>query len=299
MSDLIAWLKDLWEDPPEPDTPFIKGLKDDWLAENSESREEEVTRQQLEARIASAEKAASCVTEPHKMFDLAEAYGVLNPRDKRVLETCELVMQFSLPFLSRQRQGDAHQLHARSLFLNQDFEGARRALLRAQECYRDQGNKRLRRLNNVGLLRANAALGRGPEACERFKVALTMCETKDDALNVMLTGKAALEDSGLTDNFETLWEDHLEDNPQTKALLDQQMEAMKDLTKKMPHNGEEGPEDDFKLPETLKDFVQLGKRHKGASAVILIGLLLYVILAIYISSWLSNAIMARLKQHKI
>ena len=32
---------------------------------------------------------------------LEEAYGVLSPRDKRVLETCELVMKFSLPFLSR------------------------------------------------------------------------------------------------------------------------------------------------------------------------------------------------------
>ena len=31
----------------------------------------------------------------------------------------------------------------------QDFEGSLRALLRAQECYKDQGNKRLRRLNLV------------------------------------------------------------------------------------------------------------------------------------------------------
>ena len=34
---------------PEPEDPFHKALKEDWLAENSESREEEVTRQQLEA----------------------------------------------------------------------------------------------------------------------------------------------------------------------------------------------------------------------------------------------------------
>ena len=30
MSGILSWLHDLWEDPPEPDSPFIKGLKEDW-----------------------------------------------------------------------------------------------------------------------------------------------------------------------------------------------------------------------------------------------------------------------------
>ncbi|CAE7266308.1 unnamed protein product [Symbiodinium sp. CCMP2456] len=300
MSGILSWLYDLWEDPPEPDSPFIKALKDDWLAENSESREEDVTKQQLEARIATAEKAASKVTEPNKLLDLAEAYGVLNPRDKRCLETCELVMKFSLPFLSRQRQGDAHQLHARSLFLHQDFEGSLRALLRAQECYKDQGNKRLRRSNNLGLLRAHAALGQGTEASERLKVALTMCSTKEEALNVYLSGRAALEDGGFGDKFEMLWEDHLDDNPETKAHLDQQMAAMKQLTKQVPQNQEDaGSEEDFKMPETLKDFVQLAKRHKPIATFVLIFVVLYIIAAVYISNWLSKAIMQRLTEQKL
>mmetsp|Transcript_4844 Transcript_4844/g.11389 ORF Transcript_4844/g.11389 Transcript_4844/m.11389 type:complete len:300 (+) Transcript_4844:42-941(+) len=299
MSGILNWLYDLWEDPPEPDSPFIKALKDDWLAENSESREEDVTKQQLEARIATAEKAASKVTEPNKLLDLAEAYGVLNPRDKRCLETCELVMKFSLPFLSRQRQGDAHQLHARSLFLSQDFEGSLRALLRAQECYKDQGNKRLRRSNNLGLLRAHAALGQGTEASERLKVALTMCSTKEEALNVYLSGRAALEDGGFGDNFERLWEDHLDDNPETKVHLDQQMAAMKQLTKQVPQNQDAGSEEDFKMPETLKDFVQLAKRHKAIATFVLIFVVLYIILAVYISNWLSKAIMQRLAEQKL
>eukprot|EP00435_Cladocopium_sp_Y103_P044163 s845_g12.t1 len=111
---------------------YQEALKDDWLAENSESREEDVTRQQLEARIAEAEKAAASVEDPTKLLDLAEAYGVLNPREQRCLETCELVMKFALPFLNRRRQGDANQLQGRCLFLQNDFEGALRAVLRAQ-----------------------------------------------------------------------------------------------------------------------------------------------------------------------
>ena len=134
---------------------------------------------------------------------------MLNPRDKRCLETCELVMKFSLPFLSRKghhilnaevlclrspsavccllplldfkQPGNDKEMHTSSThdpssctrigklvqvaqkpllskrhFLlrvwlrgfsdsRQDFEGSLRALLRAQECYKDQGNKRLRR----------------------------------------------------------------------------------------------------------------------------------------------------------
>ncbi|CAJ1329865.1 unnamed protein product [Effrenium voratum] len=303
MSGFLAWLGH--EEPQ--DSPFIKALKDDWLAQNSESREEDVTRKQLEARIAAAEKAAGKITEPNKLLDLAEAYGVLNPRDKRCLETCELVMRFSLPFLDRQRQGDAHQLHARSLFLHNDPEAALRALLRAQECYKDQGTKALRRSSNAALLRTYAALQQGDKACERLQVALTMCETKEDALNVYLSGKVALEGAGCDNRFESIWDDYLDDNPETKespvnlpvtvlfpkAHLEGQMKVMKDLSKQV---GPKDAEDDFKMPETLPEAIQLAKQHKVITCVLVIALLVYLAFAIYASLWISRRVVARLKK---
>mmetsp|Transcript_3071 Transcript_3071/g.6379 ORF Transcript_3071/g.6379 Transcript_3071/m.6379 type:complete len:301 (+) Transcript_3071:47-949(+) len=282
--------------PPVKDSPYIKALKDDWLAENSESREEDVTRQQLEARIAEAEKAAASVEDPTKLLDLAEAYGVLNPREQRCLETCELVMKFALPFLNRRRQGDANQLQGRCLFLQNDFEGALRAVLRAQECYKDQGTKALRRSNNAALLRCYCALENGEKAGERFKVALTMVETKEDALNVYLTGKAALDGIGYSDLMENLWEDHLDDNPETKAQLDGQMQAMKDLSKQVgaKEQGSGEPEDELKFPENLGEALEVAKRHQGLTLALLLGILLYLAIAIYISLWVSRVITERL-----
>ena len=296
FSEFLQWFS---LTPPIKEDPYIKALKDDWLAENSESREEDVTRQQLEARIAEAEKAAAnAVDEPAKLLDLAEAYGVLNPREKQCLETCELVMKFSLPFLSRRRQGDANQLHARCLFLQKDYEAALRALLRAQECYKDQGTKALRRSNNAALVRCYCALSQGEKAGERFKVALTMRESKEDALNVYLTGKVALEGVGYADLMETVWEDHLDDNPQTKAQLDGQMQAMKDLSKQVGPKDQGQDEGELKFPENLGEAIELAKQHKGITAALLFGLFLYLAFAIYISFWVSRAITARLAKKK-
>lgn len=58
----------------------------------------------------------------------------------------------------------------------------------AQECYKDQGTKALRRSNNAALLRCYCALENGEKAGERFKVALTMVETKEDAGGGLLEG---------------------------------------------------------------------------------------------------------------
>lgn len=122
---------------------------------------------------------------------------------------------------------------------------------------------------------------------------------QEEALNVYLSGRAALEDGGFGDKFEMLWEDHLDDNPETKAHLDQQMAAMKQLTKQVPQNQDSGSEEDFKMPETLKDFVQLAKRHKAIASFVLIFVVLYIIAAVYISNWLSKAIMQRLAEQKL
>eukprot|EP00435_Cladocopium_sp_Y103_P036199 s845_g9.t1 len=158
-----------------------------------------------------------------------------------------------------------------------------------RECYKDQGAKALRRSNNAALLRCYCALENGEKAGERFKVALTMVETKEDALNVYLTGKAALDGIGYSDLMENLWEDHLDDNPETKAQLDGQMQAMKDLSKQVgpkdQGNGE--PEDELKFPENLGEALELAKRHQGLTLALLLGVLLYLAIAIYISlcSW--------------
>ena len=38
-----------------------------------------------------------------------------------------------------------------------------------------------------------------------------------DALNVYLSGKVALEGAGCDNRFESIWDDYLDDNPETKA----------------------------------------------------------------------------------
>ena len=67
-------------------------------------------------------------------------------------------------------------------------------LSQCQECFKDQGSKSLRRLNNAALLRCFAALQRGKEAVERMKVALTMCETKEVGLKCLLRGMGRASD---------------------------------------------------------------------------------------------------------
>jgi len=123
-----------------------------------------------------------------------------------------------------------------------------------------------------------------------------MVETKEDALNVYLTGKAALDGIGFSDLMENLWEDHLDDNPETKAQLDGQMQAMKDLSKQVgaKEQGSGEAEDELKFPENLGEALELAKRHQGLTLALLLGILLYLAIAIYISLWVSRIITERL-----
>merc|ERR1719343_1286195 len=98
--------------------------------------------------------------------------------------------------MDTQRQGEAYQLFGRSLFLASRFEESLKALQRAQICFKEKGNFKLRRQNNRALLRAFCALGRGKEASERLEVALTLCENTDDCILLYISAKQALEHTG-------------------------------------------------------------------------------------------------------
>ncbi|CAK0812397.1 unnamed protein product, partial [Prorocentrum cordatum] len=154
--------KDLFGKKDEEYSLAIEKLREDWITDNSDKRDECATKQSLEKDIRAAERAAASLSDPIKLLDLAEAYGILSPKDPRCLKTCELVQQVSLPFLDPRRQGDAHQLYGRSLFLAGRYEESLDALVKAQECYRIQGTKELRKANCIGLMRTYAALGRSP-----------------------------------------------------------------------------------------------------------------------------------------
>lgn len=180
-------------------------MKEDWLAENSDAREEGVTRWQLENQIGHAKRLAQ--EDPEDMdrqYDLAHAYGVLDPCDKRCLNVCERMMANGVRELDVQRQGEAYQLHGRSLFLAGRHEEALAALQRAKICFTEKGNFKLRRQNNAGLLRVYSALGKGKEASERLEVALTLCEAQDDCITLYISAKQALEHTGKDRDREVL-----------------------------------------------------------------------------------------------
>ena len=70
-------------------------------------------------------------------------------------------------------------------------------------------------------------------------------------------------------------------------------EVMKDLSKQV---GPKDAEDDFKMPETLPEAIQLAKQHKVITCVLVIALLVYLAFAIYASLWISRRVVARLKK---
>mmetsp|Transcript_69311 Transcript_69311/g.166181 ORF Transcript_69311/g.166181 Transcript_69311/m.166181 type:complete len:301 (-) Transcript_69311:78-980(-) len=228
----------------------IERLRSDWLSDNSDAREEMVTRKILEERIAAAEKAASDagLRDPGKLLDVAEAYGVLDPCDKKCFEATEVAIRCALPFLNRQRQGDAHQLHGRCLFMAERYEESLQALLRAHACFKEMGNRHLRRINNVGLLRAYAALGRGKEAAERLEVAFTMCEGKDDPVFLYMSGKGALEETDCARDaevFDDIWYVYLDTHPEAKQLFEQYDAMGQGVCKTLPRDERDGEFESF------------------------------------------------------
>jgi len=198
----------------------LERLREDWLGENSDAREEGATKWQLNNQIGKAKKRSEeCPEDFDRLYDLAAAYGVLDPCDKRCLNVCERLMATGINTLDTQRQGEAYQLFGRSLFLAGRFEESLRALQKAHICFREKGNFKLRRLNNRGLLRVFCALGRGREASERLEVALTLVEDVDDAVGLYVSAKQALDHTGVDRDKEILddiWYVYLDTHKEAK-----------------------------------------------------------------------------------
>jgi len=224
----------------------LSKLRDDWLAENSDAREEGVTRWQLDNQIGNAK--AKTTKQPEDLdllLDLACAYGVLDPCDKRCLNVLERLMHKGVNTLDTQRQGEAYQLFGRSLFLADRHEEALQALKRASICFREKGNFKLRRQNNAGLLRVYCALGQGKEASERLEVALTLCECTDDCIMLYISAKQALEHTGCDRDREVLddiWYVYLDTHPEDKAKFESYNESGTSLCRQFA-GGEERSEE--------------------------------------------------------
>jgi len=203
----------------------LKKLRDDWLAENSDAREECVTRWQLNNQIQNAKaKSMKNPEDADLLLDLAAAYGILDPCDKRCLNVCERIMANGVNTLDTQRQGEAHQLYGRSLFLAGQHDGALQALKRAAICFKEKGNFKLRRQTNAGLLRVYSALGRAREASERLEVALTLVEQDDESIMLYISAKQALEHTGNARDaeiFDDIWYVYLDTHPEIKAKFEQ------------------------------------------------------------------------------
>lgn len=238
----------------------MQKLREDWLAENSDAREEGATKWQLENQIGHAKARSS--KEPKNMdrlLDLAAAYGILDPCDKRCMNVLERLMATGVSELDTQRQGDAYQLFGRSLFLSGQYEKSLEALKKAQACFKEKGNFGLRRRNNTGLLRAYCALGRGREASERLEVALTLCEEQDDCIQLYVSAKQALEHTGCDRDREILddiWYVFLDTHPEEKSKFEGYQGVGKGLARDFA-KGEERQEDEVtsfaELWEKLKD----------------------------------------------
>jgi len=180
-------------------------LQKDWIAENSDAREEGVLRDEYLRRMKIAEDAhKEDEFNPAKLFELAESYAVMDPRDSRALKLLQRLTASGDMFYDKLRQGDCYQMLSRSLFLACRFEECLEALMKAHACYKENGNRKVRRSNNVGLLRVHAAMGDSRKAAERLEVALTQCEVKDDSMLLYMHAKSALEKTGVARDAEIL-----------------------------------------------------------------------------------------------
>lgn len=201
-----AWLRKVL-DIPEPIvvSKEVETLQADWVAENSDAREEGVFRDEYEARIQAAKEAHEAdPLNPKLLLALAEAYAIMEPKDPRVVKHLDRLTKYGDLFFDKQRQGDVYQLYGRSLFLAARFEECLEVMLKAKDCYYENGNRKVRRFNNVGLLRVYAALGRSKECAERLEVALTQCEVTDDSMLLYMHAKNALEKTGTPRDAEIL-----------------------------------------------------------------------------------------------
>jgi len=199
----------------------VRMLQTDWIAENSDAREEGIFRGEYEDRIKAAQEAQLAdELNPAKVLELAEAYAILEPKDPRVLQLCGKLCSYGELFSDKSRQGDLYKLYGRSLFLANRYEETLEVMLKCHKCFQENGNRRVRRGCNVALLRCYAALGRSKECAERLEVALTQCEETDDSVLLYMHAKNALEKTGVPRDAEILddiWYVFLDMNPKEKT----------------------------------------------------------------------------------
>jgi len=235
----------------------IKKLKDDWISEALNDRPEDATKWQIQSRIMAAkDKAREKEDDPAALLELAEAYALLHPTDKRCWNVCDRMMAMGVCTFDLEKQGRAHQIHGRCLFLADKFEDSLQALVRARACFRDMGTRALRRQNNAGLLRAYAALGRSKEASERLEVAFTLCEKEDDCIELYMDAKSALEHTGVARDAEILddiWYVWLDTHDDVKAKFESYQQMCDSMAGKLTTGGDEPRELSF---ATFKDAVK-------------------------------------------
>jgi len=267
----------------------ITQLRQDWLSDNADEREEGVTRKELEQKIQEALERCRSLTDPGAWLEVAESYGILDPTDKRCLDTCEVVMKCALPWLDKQRQGDANQIYGRSLFLAGRYEESLRALLRAQACFRDMGNCNLRKHNNVGLLRAYAALGKSKEAAERLEVALTQVrDGKDEAIMLYINAKGALEETGVARDAEVLddiWYVYMDMHPEVKDTFESYITMGTGLMTQLADK-EKGPPKNVR--EAVERVVDAAKDKPGKAVLFSLAFVLYLVLGCFMAMKLLN-----------
>lgn len=207
-----------------PAQPFHT-LKEDFKGDVADSRDPDLRSQDYHKRLQVAKEAHLREPKsPKALLWLAETYSVMKPLDTRALDTCEDLLALGVRPLQVQRQGDFWNLYGRCLFLHDRPEESMLALQKAKACYAEQGSRELRRLNNVGLLRVYAALGKGRLAAERLEVALSQCEKQDEALLLYMHAKHALEHTGVARDVEVLddiWYVHLDTNPDLRDKFEQ------------------------------------------------------------------------------
>eukprot|EP00429_Kryptoperidinium_foliaceum_P071325 CAMPEP_0176070606 /NCGR_PEP_ID=MMETSP0120_2-20121206/35261_1 /TAXON_ID=160619 /ORGANISM="Kryptoperidinium foliaceum, Strain CCMP 1326" /LENGTH=297 /DNA_ID=CAMNT_0017404255 /DNA_START=73 /DNA_END=967 /DNA_ORIENTATION=- len=225
----------------------VKRLREDWLAENSDAREEGTTRWQLNSQIQTAKDRSNADPEGYdKLLDLAMAYGVLDPCDKRCLNVCERLAATGISTLDTQRQGEAYQLFGRSLFLAGRFEESLVCAAARADLLQGEGQLQAPAAEQPRASAGFLALGRGREASERLEVALTLVEEVDDAVMLYVSAKQALEFTGKDRDKEILddiWYVYLDTHAEAKAKFESYTAAGEGVLRQCGPAGEERHED--------------------------------------------------------
>uniref|UniRef100_A0A7S4PTZ1 Uncharacterized protein n=1 Tax=Alexandrium monilatum TaxID=311494 RepID=A0A7S4PTZ1_9DINO len=239
----------------------IEKLKSDWVSEGLNDRPEDATKWSIQSGvIAAKEKVRADEEDSGALLQLAEAYALIHPTDKRCLNVCDRLMAMGVRTLDLQKQGCAHQLHGRCLFLAGRFEESLQALVRARACFKDMGTRALRRQNNAGLLRAYAALGRSREAAERLEVAFTLCEKEDDCIELYMDAKSALEHTGVSRDAEVLddiWYVWLDTHGDVKAKFESYQDMCSSMAGRLASGPEERPALSWSsVGEAMKEMVE-------------------------------------------